>query len=139
MNQLAILLRRELWENRAITAVPAVIGGLLLLVAILSVVGVASIHVGDMPFDVMEAARRLDAESAGPLLQIGFMTIGVTFNTVMIFVIAFYLLDSLYADRKDRSVLRRSRALRARLFDRRPGKFVGALSDDMGLAAGGRR
>ena len=42
-------------------------------------------------------------------------------------------------DRKDRSVLRRSRALRARLFDRRPGKFVGALSDDMGLAAGGRR
>ena len=42
-------------------------------------------------------------------------------------------------DRKDRSVLRRSRALRARLFDRRPGKFVGALSDEMGLAAGGRR
>lgn len=105
MNQLAILLRRELWENRAITAAPAVIGGLLLLVAILSVIGVASIHVGNMPFDAMEAARRLDAESAGPLLQVGFMTIGVTFNTVMIFVIAFYLLDSLYADRKDRSVL----------------------------------
>ncbi len=105
MNQIGILLRRELWENRAITAAPAVIGGLLLLVAILSVVGVASVHVGNMPFDAMEAARRLDAETAGPLLQIGFMTIGVTFNTVMIFVIAFYLLDSLYADRKDRSIL----------------------------------
>lgn len=105
MNQMAILLRRELWENRAITAAPAVIGGLLLLVAILSVIGVASVHVGNMPFDAMEAARRLDAESTGPLLQVGFMTIGVTFNSVMIFVIAFYLLDSLYADRKDRSVL----------------------------------
>ncbi len=37
-------------------------------------------------------------------------------------------------DRKDRSVLRRARSLRSRLFDQRPGKFVRALSADMGLA-----
>jgi ABC-2 type transport system permease protein len=105
MNQMAILLRRELWENRAITAAPIVIGGLLILIAVLAIMGTATVRVGELPVDALEAARRLDAAQAGSLMQVAFMSIGVTFNSVMIFVIAFYLLDSLYTDRKDRSIL----------------------------------
>ena len=41
-------------------------------------------------------------------------------------------------DRKDRSVLRQSRMLRARLIEQRPGKFVHGLSADMGLARSAR-
>ncbi len=105
MSQMTMLLRRELWENRAITAAPIVIGGVLILIAVLAIMGTATVRVGELPFDTLEAARRVDAAQAGPLMQVAFMSIGVTFNTVMIFVISFYLLDSLYADRKDRSIL----------------------------------
>ena len=66
MSNMAILLRRELWENRAITAAPAIIGGLLLVMTILAVVGAISISVGDDPVDVPAgtadpAADRFDA------------------------------------------------------------------------------
>jgi ABC-2 type transport system permease protein len=105
MSQMAILLRRELWENRAIAVAPAVIAGVLLLVALLAVGGAVSIQVGDASVDLAAAVRRLAPEQVGPLMQVGLMSIGVFFNSVMIFVIAFYLLDSLYADRKDRSIL----------------------------------
>jgi ABC-2 type transport system permease protein len=105
MNQMAILLRRELWENRAITAAPAVIGGLLVLIALLAVGGAISIQVGEMPYDLAGAVRELEPREITPLLQVGLMSVGVFFNSVMIFVISFYLLDSLYADRKDRSIL----------------------------------
>lgn len=105
MNQMAVLLRRELWENRAITAAPAVVGGLILLIAILAVAGAVTIQVGDRPYDLAAALRRLEPGQIAPLLQVALVSIGVLFNSVMIFVIAFYLLDSLYTDRKDRSIL----------------------------------
>ena len=105
MSQMTTLLRRELWENRAITVAPAVIGGLLLLIALLALGGAISIQVGDAPFDLADAVRRWPPEQTGPMLQVGLISLGVFFNSVMIFVIAFYLLDSLYADRKDRSIL----------------------------------
>jgi CHAD domain-containing protein len=39
-------------------------------------------------------------------------------------------------ERSDRSVIRRTRSFRDRLFDKRPGQFVGELACDMGLARG---
>jgi ABC-2 type transport system permease protein len=105
MNKMAILLRRELWGNPAITVAPAIIGGLLLVMTILAVAGAISISVGDDPVDVVDAIKRVDPGTAGPLMQMALASLSVTFNTVMILVITFYLLDSLYADRKDRSIL----------------------------------
>jgi ABC-2 type transport system permease protein len=102
---MAILLRREFWENRAIAIAPAVIAGVLLLIALLAVGGAVSIQVGDGSIDLAAAVRGLAPEKVGPLMQVGLMSVGIFFNSVMIFVVAFYLLDSLYADRKDRSIL----------------------------------
>jgi len=105
MSNMTILLRRELWANPAITAAPAIIGGLLLLLTILAVVGAISVSVGDDPVDIVEAIKHIEPGTAGPLMQMALASLSVTFNTVMILVITFYLLDALYADRKDRSIL----------------------------------
>jgi ABC-2 type transport system permease protein len=89
MNEYVWLVRREFWENRAIWIVPAVIGVALTLAALFGNVQIPALSVPD--------SRAL----SGAVL-FGF---GVTFFVVMNIYATWYLLDCLYADRKDRSVL----------------------------------
>jgi ABC-2 type transport system permease protein len=89
MNDYAWLVRREFWENRAIWIVPAAIGVALTLAALFGNVQIAALSLPD--------SRAL----SGAVL-FGF---GVTFFVVMNIYATWYLLDCLYADRKDRSVL----------------------------------
>jgi ABC-2 type transport system permease protein len=90
MNIAIWLVRREFWENRAIWMIPAVIGGLMVLIALFGRVDLMSIP-PQMPFQ---------AVGGGFLLAVG-----ATFFAVMSIYSTWYLLDCLYADRKDRSVL----------------------------------
>lgn len=90
MNNYAWLIRREFWERRAIWIVPACISGALILVALF---GRAQI-LADVPQD------------GSPL--VGKVYLGVTgalFITIMTLYSSLYLLDCLYDDRRDRSVL----------------------------------
>jgi ABC-2 type transport system permease protein len=105
MNELTTLLRRELWEHRSITMAPLVFAGIYLLVVLLAVAGAITIHVNDYGVDLRDMARSLDSANAGAVMQIGLASLAVTFNGLMLFVTLFYLLDSLYADRKDKSIL----------------------------------
>jgi ABC-2 type transport system permease protein len=89
MNIYPWLVRREFWENRAIWIVPAVIGAALTLAALFGRV--------DLGLTSADKSREL-----GGMVLFGF---GVTFFAVMSIYSAWYLLDCLYADRKDRSVL----------------------------------
>ena len=94
MNTAMWLVRREFWENRAIWLIPAVFGGLLILASLFGgyqVLGAADISTVRM---VVEAGA-LD----------GMIFIAVTFFVVMWIYSTWYLLDCLYADRKDRSIL----------------------------------
>jgi ABC-2 type transport system permease protein len=90
MNTYIWLLRRELWENRAIWTIPAVIGGFLILAALFGKV------------EVMGAVPQLSGRVVNQLFLV---TVGATFFAVMSIYSTWYLLDCLYADRKDRSVL----------------------------------
>jgi ABC-2 type transport system permease protein len=90
MNTNMWLMRREFWENRAIWMIPAVFGALLVIGALF---GQISIPVLDSP--------KVNREFGAIFLVI----IGMLFYTVMSVYATWYLLDCLYADRKDRSIL----------------------------------
>ena len=90
MNTTIWLVRREFWENRAIWMIPLAISAFLLLVALFGRVDLLSVSV----------------QVPGRTVGQAFLTaVAATFFAVMSIYAAWYLLDCLYADRKDRSVL----------------------------------
>jgi len=92
---LITLVRREFWEHRALWLAPLAVVGLLVLCA-----AIGRIHI--------------DLEDAGPVegeaQRVAVLTIiqwvlAMPLYLVVMCVTAFYLLDCLYAERKDRSIL----------------------------------
>ncbi|HEU5135499.1 MAG TPA: hypothetical protein VFU13_10190 [Steroidobacteraceae bacterium] len=119
MNNMIWLIRREIWENRSLWITPLVIAGVILVIA-----AFGGIHVGDggnfsmgwnseSGIDISEQDRRNigEAMATAPLdkKQTIYAITLATFTAVQLFsmvlVIFFYLLDSLLAERKDRSIL----------------------------------
>jgi ABC-2 type transport system permease protein len=90
MNIESWLIRREFWENRAIWLIPAVFGALLIVAALFG-------HVG-LP-DLNSPIEHRDFNA------IFLVVFGMMFYAVMSVYSTWYLLDCLYADRKDRSIL----------------------------------
>jgi ABC-2 type transport system permease protein len=91
MNDFIWLIRREFWENKAIWVLPACIGILMVVAALFGKVEIAMLQASDQ-----------QSELAGVLF---FFAIGGVFWVAMSIYSVWYLLDCLYADRKDRSVL----------------------------------
>jgi ABC-2 type transport system permease protein len=94
MNIAKWLVRREFWENRAIWLIPAVFCGLLIL---------ASLFGGYQVLGVPDLATVRTVVQAGALD--GMVLIAGAFFSVMAIYSTWYLLDCLYADRRDRSIL----------------------------------
>jgi len=90
MNTDTWLIRREFWENRAIWMIPAVFGALLILAALFGQVSIPKL------------TSQLEMHQAAGAFQV---IVGVMFFVVMSVYSTWYLLDCLYADRKDRSIL----------------------------------
>jgi ABC-2 type transport system permease protein len=90
MNTFLWLIRREFWENRAIWLVPALFG-IALTVAVLF-----------GRIDIITSISPEQQRVIGPMVLFAY---GVTFFVVMSIYSTWYLLECLYADRKDRSVL----------------------------------
>ncbi len=90
MNNSTWLIRREFWENRAIWMIPAVFGGLLLLAALFGQVSIPRL-----------TSPRESEEAAAAFLVV----VGAMFYLVMGVYSTWYLLDCLYTDRRDRSIL----------------------------------
>ncbi len=106
---MSALIRRELWEHRAFWLVPTVIASLMTF-ALLRV-GV-ELFGSDHAHDIARANEKLAASvDLGSFLArtdaaaMVFTAASAPFGIIMGFVAFFYLLDSLYADRRDRSVL----------------------------------
>jgi ABC-2 type transport system permease protein len=97
LKTMAVLIRRELWEHRALWITPLIVGGLLVLTAL-------PIHIGNVMFGA-------DAEEFGsPDNRVGMFTLmlwgqSVPQYLVMAIVVSIYLTDCLYQERKDRSIL----------------------------------
>jgi ABC-2 type transport system permease protein len=89
MNNYLWLIRREFWERRAIWIVPAAISGTLILVALFGRTQIIT----DVPLESPFVGRVYLALT------------GALFITIMMVYSTLYLLDCLYDDRRDRSVL----------------------------------
>lgn len=96
------LIKREFWEHRGrLVITPLVIATILILGVLISALrfGALSVDFGPVQFGRMDGVARSG-------VQFGFLVaVAAIFAFVMIFVIAYYVLDALYAERRDRSVL----------------------------------
>jgi len=108
MNRLMALLKREYWENKgAFRTTPLVIGGIYIVLLLMFLITFN--HFDNEFQSLKELARwisQIDASLRGEIIYVGSITFfpGL-FNIALSFVVFFYLLGSLYDDRKDRSIL----------------------------------
>ena len=94
---MAVLFQREFWEHRSLWITPLIVAGLMALTAI-------PLHLGNLDLDA-EHQRFIAPEN-----RIGWFTLMIWAQTVpqyliMSIVASFYLMDCLYTERKDRSIL----------------------------------
>lgn len=101
-NQLA-LVQREIWEHRSIWVTPSAVAVVVTLIAIAMVVMAAGFGEA-VDIAIIGASNVGDTERRAAL--IGFL-VGNTFVFLiaMWFLVVFYCLDALYAERKDKSIL----------------------------------
>jgi ABC-2 type transport system permease protein len=97
MNRFVWLVRREVWEHKAIWMAPAIVIGCLFLLMLTS-----QVHLG---FNVGTSMVNLPAKSQIVLHQLAYTIVAMIIFFVMGVIAFFYSIDSLYADRSDRSVL----------------------------------
>jgi ABC-2 type transport system permease protein len=90
MNTSTWLIRREFWENRAIWMIPAIFGALLILGALFGQVSLPKLTTPEQMYEAAAAYQ---------------VIVGAMFYVVMSVYATWYLLDCLYADRRDRSIL----------------------------------
>lgn len=101
-NQLA-LVKRELWEHRAVYITPIAIGVVMLL---LSITGQVAVSALGAPVDLaMMGANDLPPEAHKAMVTAFVAGLSSIFIVAMWILTIFYCLDSLYAERKDRSIL----------------------------------
>ena len=101
MNRFIWLVRREVWEHKAIWVAPAIVIGCLVLLVL-----TGNVHLG--PFGGHGNATVFDVvsrEMQMKLLVVVYAGLALVVFMVMGIVAFFYSIDSLYADRRDRSVL----------------------------------
>ena len=101
MNAFSWLLRRELWENRAAWIAPAATAAILVLIAIAGMFNGVN---ASFPADL---TAELNSESLNPsnVAVAGLGGIAAGFFLVLQIGQYSYLVDCLYAERKDRSIL----------------------------------
>jgi len=107
MNRLMALVKREFWENKgAFRTTPLVIGGIFLVFALMAL---TTFNHFDNEFQSLRELLRFiaqqDAGLRAKVLYAANLEMSVFFSMVLAFVVFFYLLGSLYDDRKDRSIL----------------------------------
>jgi len=102
MKSFLVLMKREIWENPAFYFAPLVVAALILVSGIYNAFYSVGKYVG---FERVVQLLGTIPEAARPIMYSWWPALVVVFNMVMVFVLGFYLMDSLYADRKDRSIL----------------------------------
>jgi ABC-2 type transport system permease protein len=101
MSRFFWLIRREIWEHKAIWVAPLIVLACLVVATL-----TGNVHLG--PIGTMDAGTALGAlpqEKQVQLLLIVYAGLALVMDWVLGIVAFFYALDSLYADRRDRSVL----------------------------------
>jgi ABC-2 type transport system permease protein len=100
MSRFLWLIRREIWEHKAIWVAPAIVIGCLFILML-----TGNVHLGPINEDGHFVFEEVPVELQLKLLMIVYSGLAFVIFMVMGIVAFFYALDSLYADRRDRSVL----------------------------------
>jgi len=98
MSRFIWLVRREIWEHKAIWVAPLIVLACLALAAL-----TGNIHLG--PIGTEDGLGVIAPEQQARIVLIAYAGLALVVFMVMGIVSLFYSLDSLYADRRDRSVL----------------------------------
>lgn len=106
MKTLITLIRRELWEHRALWFVPLMIGVLMIALSLVASVfnNNANIQI-HMDGKATEFLAGLNEDKSVRNFGVGIGGIFALQLMVMLIVLANYVLDTLYSERKDRSIL----------------------------------
>ena len=106
------LVRREFWERPGLWMVPAALAAVLVLLGIAAALQLAHIDMGDMHFSFEGSALTItgsdEGQGSGNIerpLRLLVMSVGGLLLMVSGIMVCSYLLDSLYAERRDRSIL----------------------------------
>jgi len=102
-HQLA-LLKRELWEHRSIYVTPAAIG-IIVTLGVLTGLMFASGFVAELDIAIFGAQNLAGDPERKAALTAFFLGTSWIFLIAIAFLTVFYCLDSLYAERKDKSIL----------------------------------
>jgi len=102
-HQLA-LIRRELWEHRAIYVTPAAIA-LIVTLSVLAMLMLTSGYAKELDLAIFGAQNIAGPAERRIALTMFFVVTSSVFVVALMFLTVFYSLDSLYAERKDRSIL----------------------------------
>ncbi len=92
---LAMLVRREFWEHRALWIAPLVVAALM----------VVSAFVASVKYSLTHADMHHDGSDGMTMFSVMQSAVSMPLALVTLIVLSFYLLDCLYAERKDRSIL----------------------------------
>lgn len=100
------LLKREIWEHRSLFWVPLILSGLIVISAFVGSSMVGSVKI-NLDQGESEFFARMDgnALAQSQLFAVWMGSLMIPVMLVTLIVLFFYLLDSLYAERKDRSIL----------------------------------
>jgi len=102
-NQIA-LVRRELWEHRSIYVAPVAVAIIMSLVSIAGMVTVSAFH-NEVNLAIMGASNIAGDAERQAALTVFFLGTSWIFLFTLAILTVFYTLDSLYAERKDKSIL----------------------------------
>lgn len=114
MNTLKWLMKREFWEHRGgFFWAPVVTAGVFFTFALMGVITAqvfkrhffGEMKIGISLQKMTEQMSPEDLAQLGPAIDLGLLGYGSVIQLVLGFVLFFYLLGSLYDDRRDRSVL----------------------------------
>jgi len=105
--QLPVLVKREFWEHRwAFQFTPLIVFGLSILLIAMAIIFGAHIDGNNLFTDsAIRELAEVELKTKAVFLRIGLLGINGNFNFIMLIVLFFYLVGSLYDDRKDRSIL----------------------------------
>jgi len=114
MHSFITLLRRELWEHTSLKGIPLMLLAFVLL-ANLAFIFLLGKFAGTLNISNGEEVRTLDGylqfftqlmpAQQTAIINSTLITTGMIINSVLLIVMFFYLLDSLYGERKDRTIL----------------------------------
>ena len=102
-NQLA-LIRREVWEHRSVYVTPIAIAVIMTLVSVAGMVTVSAFD-REVELAIFGASSIAGDAERKAALTVFFLGTSWIFLLALAILITFYSLDSLYAERKDKSVL----------------------------------